>query len=127
MKARFILFLLAAFVLFAPQVMAQTVPEGINYQAVARSGNSLLANQTFVVRYTLFEGGTLRYQETQSVTTNQFGVFASVVGKGQVVVGTFASLNWSSGDWYLQVELDNGNGHQSGLQPSSECTLRSVC
>ncbi|MDP5172257.1 MAG: hypothetical protein NWR72_18580, partial [Bacteroidia bacterium] len=110
MNRRTILLLFAAFFLLSPIVKAQSVPEGITYQAVARNGNSLLADETFTVRFTLFEGGTPRYQETQSVTTNQFGVFSAVVGQGQVISGIFSTLNWASGSWFLQVEVNNGSG-----------------
>ncbi len=110
MKSRNLLLLLGFLCLWLPSARAQGVPEGITYQAVARNNNALLADETFTVRFTLFEGGTPRYQETQAVTTNQFGVFSCVIGQGQVISGNFATLNWATGSWFLQVEVNTGSG-----------------
>ena len=45
--------------------------------------------------------GTVVYQETQNVTTNQFGIFAAVIGGGTVVQGTFTGINCGTGAKYL--------------------------
>ena len=53
-------------------------PQGLNYQAVARkSDGSILQTQNIRIRYTITNqnGGTVLYQETQSTTTNEFGLF----------------------------------------------------
>lgn len=89
-------------------------PQKINYQAVARNaaGNEL-QNQAIAVRFTIYNGsstGTVVYQETGNVTTNQFGLFTTAIGGGAVVQGDFATVNWGNGNKYLRVEIDPANG-----------------
>lgn len=86
----------------------------LNYQAVARdaSGNPILSS-TVSLRFTIHSvaaGGPVEYQETQSATTNQFGLFSVKIGTGSVVSGTFALIGWVSAEFYLQVELDPSGG-----------------
>lgn len=90
-------------------------PAKINYQAIARNnaGNPLL-NQNIQVRFTIRDGstaGAIVYQETQFLTTNQFGLFTALIGGGTVVSPTpFSAISWSGNDKYLQVELDPSGG-----------------
>lgn len=106
-------FLLTAFTCLTLLASAQ-IPQAFNYQAVARNANgSPLANQNIGVKFTILDGfpnGTLVYMETQALTTNQFGLFTASVGSGTVVVGTFATIPWSTGHKYLKVEYDPQGG-----------------
>lgn len=90
------------------------VPQAINYQAVARDANgNPLINQNISVKFSIIEnypGGSLLYIETQPAATNQFGLFTSSIGKGTAVLGTFNSINWSTGHKFLQVEYDPSGG-----------------
>ena len=95
--------------LFQQTLLAQT-PLAIPYQAVARDGNTLLANQTIDVRFTLSQGATAVYQETHSLSTNGYGLFSVFIGEGIVGFGTFSSIDWSSGNYSLKVEFDTGTG-----------------
>ncbi|MFN8251813.1 MAG: hypothetical protein U0V75_08010 [Ferruginibacter sp.] len=81
---------------------------GISYQAVARNLNgTTLSNKNIGVRFTITVGNTLAvlYQETHNTTTNAYGLFNLVIGKGTAVNGTFANIPWSSGNQWLQVEI----------------------
>jgi hypothetical protein len=87
-----------------------TVPGGINYQAVARDNNGKeIVNTDIEVRFTIRSGspaGTSVYQEVfTDVTTSRYGVFSLVIGKGDPVTGTFAGIDWSTANHYLQVEV----------------------
>jgi hypothetical protein len=87
-----------------------TVPGGINYQAVARdSYGKEIVNTDIEVQFTIRSGsptGTVVYQEVfTDVTTSRYGVFSLVIGKGDPVSGTFADINWSSFNHYLQVSV----------------------
>ncbi|MGD0340908.1 MAG: hypothetical protein ABSA76_04265, partial [Bacteroidales bacterium] len=82
------------------------VPQGINYQAIARDGSGdILANKSLPVRITLQTsqtGGTILYvEEFLSVTSNQFGLITLVVGTGSRTGGTAASF--SDIDWKAQT------------------------
>ena len=100
-------------VLFCAITFAQTVPQGINYQAVARDANgSELANQPLTVKLSVIFGsqtGTISWQETHSVTTNDYGLFTAVIGQGtSTTLGTsvtFDAVDWGSSNHYLKVHL----------------------
>jgi hypothetical protein len=88
-----------------------TVPGGINYQAVARdSYGKEIVNTDIEVQFTITSGipptGTVEYQEVfTDVTTSKYGVFSLIIGKGDPVIGTFADIDWSSFNHYLQVSV----------------------
>jgi hypothetical protein len=92
-----------------------TTPPGIPYQAEVRSDNGeVLANANVNVRFTLHEltaNGTVSYQETHALTTNELGLFAATIGSGTATQSTFAGINWSQTTKFLQVEVDAGNGY----------------
>lgn len=95
--------------------MAQAPPQAMNYQAIARdaTGNAL-QNKQINLRFTVDDGtnpGTPQYQETDSATTNQFGLFTCAIGQGVVVSGSFTAITWATGNKYLQVELDATGGN----------------
>ena len=89
-------------------------PQGIPYQAVARDVNGgLLASQNIALQFSIHDGnatGPVVYQETQNVTTNTLGLFSVNLGQGTAVSGTLATVNWGSGDKFLQVEMDPAGG-----------------
>lgn len=100
------------------------VPEAINYQAIARDASGgALVNQTIGLRITILEGsqfGPVEYTETQSVTTNQFGLFSIQVGRGTPITGTFSAVEWFDADQWLQVEMDPNGGTNYFLMGTSE-------
>ncbi|MEL7065536.1 MAG: hypothetical protein AAFP00_17480, partial [Bacteroidota bacterium] len=71
----------------------------------------LLVNTNVDLRFKIAESspnGTVVYQETHSLVTNQFGLLETVIGKGSIEVGTFDGIEWADNDFFLIVEL-NGN------------------
>lgn len=90
------------------------VPQAFNYQAIARDANGVaLTNQSVSVKFTLLDGspqGGILYIETQATSTNSFGLFTVEIGKGTVVIGTFNTIPWSSGNKFLKVEIDPQGG-----------------
>jgi hypothetical protein len=108
-KLYFLFYLLtSSFLLFA-----QT-PQAIPYQAVARNSASVpLSNQAIRVRFSVRDSliaGTIVYRETHTTTTNSLGIFNLNVGKGTVVSGTFAGINWGKNAKFIQVEMDATGG-----------------
>ncbi|MFN5319748.1 MAG: tail fiber domain-containing protein [Bacteroidia bacterium] len=102
-------------VFFAHDASAQNaVPQGINYQAIARNANGgVYVNQNIAVRISILEGtapGELRYQERHVATTNVFGLFTLKIGAGTPLIGSFSAINWSTANHYLKVEVDNTGG-----------------
>jgi len=103
-------------ILFVSLGMLAQAPEKINYQAVARdvSGNPMI-NSSLTVVFDIKLGsssGSSVYSETHTPLTNDFGLFTSAIGGGTpntpFTIADFASINWASGLYYLNVEV-NGN------------------
>jgi hypothetical protein len=97
---------------------AQLVPQGFNYQAIARdAGNAVMTNKALTVRITIQNSlttGLTRWQETHSVTTDNFGVFTLVIGTGTRVTGTatlFSDVNWSAEALFIKTEVNPGTGY----------------
>ncbi|TXB64373.1 hypothetical protein FRY74_11315 [Vicingus serpentipes] len=103
-----VLLIIALF--FSFSIFAQSPPEAINYQAVARNLAGVpMVNQSISVQYAILQGsssGTVVYSETHAETTNQFGLFTSEIGLGSVNSGNFSTINWGSSIFYLQVTVD---------------------
>jgi len=93
--------------------MAQA-PEGINYQAVIRTtSGALVTNTTVAIRVQIKQNsssGTVVYAERQSVATSNFGLVNMVIGQGTVLSGTFANINWSTGNYWVSLGVDFANG-----------------
>ena len=106
-------FLIISMIITVSVIHAQT-PQGINYQGMARdnSGN-VLANQTVSLRFSVLSGsinGSAVYVETQTTTTDGFGLFLLMIGQGTVVSGTFTGINWGSNSYFLKAEMDAAGG-----------------
>lgn len=89
-------------------------PQSMNYQAVARNAaGAVIPNQVIGLRFTIRDGsagGTLVYSETDTASTNAFGLFTTAIGTGTPVSGSFAGINWGAGSKFLQVEIDPAGG-----------------
>jgi len=110
---RLVVLLLFTFHFSLSSVFAQ-VPPAFNYQAVARdAGGNPIANQAVGINIILRQstaGGTIVYSETFTKTTNQFGMFTLPIGQGLTTFGSFNSIVWSSGNYWLQVQIDPTGG-----------------
>jgi len=109
--------LLFTLLLLGASSFAQVPPQGINYQAVARDNSgAALISTSLTVQFSIHDlaaAGTIVYQETHPVTTNVYGLFTAKIGMGSPVSGTFSTVNWGSGDKYLEVEVNDGSGFVS--------------
>ncbi len=101
--------------LFITTSLVAQSPHGIPYQAMIRGNDgSPLLNTPVSVRFTLHQNamnGAVEYQETQSLTTNDFGLINTVFGNGTVVQGTFSGIVWSNTTKFIQIEADYGSGY----------------
>jgi hypothetical protein len=106
-------FMLFVLLLITSQTFAQA-PEKFSYQAVCRSSTgTIIASQAVSLRFSIHDltaVGTVVYQETQSATTNTFGLVNLEVGAGSIITGVFASIPWGTGAKYLEIELDPAGG-----------------
>ena len=89
-------------------------PEKMSYQAVIRNLAGDLLNGTAVgMRISIRQGaptGTVVYQETHAPTTNANGLVSLEIGTGTVVSGTFNTIDWADGPYYIQSETDPTGG-----------------
>jgi len=87
--------------------------QGVNYQAVARENNGdILSNTAVNLRFLIKSDspdGTTVYQETNSVSTNSYGLINLVIGEGSTEIGDFGDIEWASSNHYLIVELNGLN------------------
>ena len=105
-------------VLFCAITFAQSVPQGINYQALARDASgAVLMNQALTIQFSVLSDITtsaVSWQETHLVTTNDYGLYTAIIGVGtSTSVGssaTFDVIDWGASNHLLKVEVDYGNG-----------------
>lgn len=120
MKKR-ILILIALIVTVNP--FAQ-VPEKISYQAVVRnSSNALVISSPIGMQISILQGsptGTSVYTETQSTTSNSNGLVSVEIGSGTVISGTFASIDWSTGPYFIKTETDLTGGTTYSISGTSQ-------
>jgi len=118
MKAKLTQTLSVIIITLAYQIAVTTAfaqsPQGFSYQAVVRdAGNKLLTNKNVGMQISILQGtatGTAVYTETQTATTNNNGLVTVIIGNGTVISGTFASINWSKGLYFIEVETDPTGG-----------------
>ena len=100
--------------------MAQS-PEQFNYQAVVRDANGAIqANKAVSFQFSIMQGTTMMYQETQSATTNAYGLVTLKIGMGTVVSGSMSSVNWGTSTNNLKVEIDPAGGSSYSLLSNTQ-------
>ena len=113
MKNRFLLLLLA--LCFSASLLAQSTPQGFNYQSIVRDNNgNALMNQTVTLLFVIRSGaanGPAAYSEKQVTSTNQYGLVNLVIGQGGIPLqGDFPSINWSGSAKFLTVSVETSTG-----------------
>ena len=108
-----LLFVLVAFATFSISTFGQS-PDGFNYQAVIRnSSNAIVSNQAVGLRMTLQQGtigGATVYSETFAVITNTNGLVNVQIGSGSVLSGTFTTIDWANGPYFIETAVDATGG-----------------
>ena len=81
---------------------AQSVPQGINYQAVARdSTGAVLMNHGLTIQFSVISDittGNITWQEIHQDTTNDYGLFTAIIGQG-TSTGVGSSATFDVIDW----------------------------
>ncbi len=110
------LFLLLTF--FSLVCIGQTVPQGINYQGLARnSSGNFMISQPISLKIGIYSSsitGPLQWEEEHSISTNQLGIFYCVIGQGTSttagVATSFSSINWGAADHFIKIAMDESGG-----------------
>ncbi|MBT3800535.1 MAG: hypothetical protein HOG05_05235 [Bacteroidetes bacterium] len=99
-------------------LLAQSIPKGFNYQAVARDNDGrAIVNKNLVVEVSIRSGsasGIIEWQEGHNVRTNDYGLFNLIIGNGVTtgsgLLSSFKNIPWGSNSYFLEVRVDFGNG-----------------
>ena len=104
---------IVAGLLLTASVFAQA-PQKMSYQAVIRdNNNALITSKPVGMRISIIQGsvfGAAVYVETQTPSTNANGLVSLEIGTGTVITGTFASINWAAGPYFIKTETDPTGG-----------------
>ena len=117
------LYTLIAAAVITSAVFAQA-PSKMSYQAVVRdAGDALVISQAVGMQLSIVQGsvsGTVVYVETQTPTSNLNGLVSVEIGSGTVVSGTFNSIDWSKGLYFIKTETDPTGGTMYTITGTSE-------
>lgn len=99
-------------------------PEKMSYQAVIRnSSDALVINQSVGMQISILQGsagGTAVYVETQTPTTNANGLISIEIGAGTAVSGNIATIDWTSGPYFIKTETDPTGGTSYSITGTSQ-------
>ena len=82
-----------------------------------------MANQNVSVKISILNGGStgmLVYAETQTVTSNSFGIINLNIGEGTIESGHFIDIDWSASKYFLKIEIDETGGNNYTLSGVSQ-------
>jgi uncharacterized protein (TIGR02145 family) len=90
-------------------------PQGFNYQATVRnSTGALIVNQNVNFKFNVMLNSATSlpiFSETHLAPTDDLGQVNLVIGTGTSTTGSFSTINWGSGNYYLGIELNTGAGY----------------
>ncbi|MDE6512528.1 MAG: hypothetical protein K2L00_10635, partial [Muribaculaceae bacterium] len=99
--------LLSSLMAAAAAVPAFAGADNINYQAVIKSGNNVVTNQTIELKFELLDNSEkVVYSEDQSVMTNDAGYVSCQLGREN----DLTTIEW--GDLTLRVSANLGGGYE---------------
>lgn len=101
--------------LIATTAIFAQAPQGFNYQATVRnSSGALISNQNVLFKFNIMLNSQTSlpvYSETHFAPTDDLGQVNLVIGTGTPTTGTFSSINWGGGSYFLGIELNTGAGY----------------
>ncbi len=99
-------------------------PHKMSYQAVIRnSNNALVTNASVGMRISILQGnitGAVIYSETHLINSNANGLVSLEIGGGSVLSGTFSSIGWASGPYFVKTETDPSGGSNYSISGTSQ-------
>ncbi|MFN7690133.1 MAG: hypothetical protein ACK5QU_03535, partial [Bacteroidota bacterium] len=120
---RLFLFVIICQLLMIDTNFAQS-PQKMSYQAVIRDGaNALVQSQTVGMQISILQGsitGTAVYVETHSAVTNSNGLVSIEIGGGAVTSGSFATIDWANGPFFVKTETDPAGGTNYTITGTSQ-------
>ncbi|MCO6492881.1 MAG: hypothetical protein J5I98_30965 [Phaeodactylibacter sp.] len=91
-----------------PFLLLSQTPQAFNYQAVVRDANGPIQNATVDFKVDILQNGVSIYcEEHNDQPTGQWGIVNLKIGLGMACSGgSFSDINWSAGQFQLQISLD---------------------
>ena len=109
--------------LLTGSVLAQ-VPQKMSYQAVIRnSNNALVINTSVGMQISILQGspsGASVFTERHSPLTNSNGLVSVEIGSGTVISGSFNTINWANGPYFINTETDPAGGTNFTISGTSQ-------
>lgn len=118
-------FTILATLVFTVSLWAQS-PAKMSYQAVIRnSTNQLVVSHQVGMKISILQGtstGNSVYTEiyNPNPATNASGLVSIEIGGGIPLSGTFASINWSMGPYFIKTETDPTGGTTYSITGTSQ-------
>jgi len=99
-------------------------PQKMSYQAAIRnSTNNPVVSSAVKMKISILQGsatGTVVYAETQTTTTNANGLVSVEIGGGTLVSGSFTTIDWSTGTYFIKTETDPTGGTNYTISGTSQ-------
>lgn len=117
------LFNILVILILSIETIAQA-PDYMSYQSVIRDqSNVLVSSQMVGMKLSILQGsvsGTTVYAETHNTTTNINGLVSIEIGNGTVLTGSFNSIDWSNGPYFIKAETDPTGGSSYSIVGTSQ-------
>ncbi|MDE7347233.1 MAG: hypothetical protein K2N48_10920 [Muribaculaceae bacterium] len=97
--------ILSTMIAAAAAIPALAGVNNVNYQAVIKDGNNVVANKEVAMKFELLNGTEVVWSQEQKPTTTANGLVACQLGEG------IDAIDWNA-DLTLQVSVDLGNGFE---------------
>ncbi len=98
--------------------------EKMSYQSIIRDVNdAVIANTQVSVKVSILQGsnvGTTMYEEIQTPTTNNVGLITMQIGNVVPTTGDLTTIDWSSGPYFMKIEVDPTGGTDYTITGTSE-------
>ena len=107
-----------------PALMFAQAPDLMSYQTVVwDTGNNLVTNSNVGFQMSILQGsvaGPSVFVETHTVMTNANGLATFQIGAGTLVSGSFTTIDWSNGPYFLKTEADPTGGTTYSITGTSQ-------
>jgi hypothetical protein len=98
-------------------------PEKFTYQSIVRSSNGAILQSADVgIRLSVLKSSSIGnsvYSEEHSAKTNKNGIITLIIGDG-TTFDDFSSIDWSTGTYYLKIEVDPLGGNDYLIESTSQ-------
>ncbi|GDX47017.1 hypothetical protein LBMAG24_23450 [Bacteroidota bacterium] len=99
---------------FFPIFAIAQAPHKINFQSILRnSSGEVVGNSSVSLKISILSGsinGSSVYNESHAKTTDASGLISLQIGKGTLINGIFANIDWGGSSHFIQLEADFSGG-----------------